>query len=128
MKMKYSVKSILIALHVLCYSCANYSKEQDIPFDQLNDSIRIAASKAEAWISSPETISKHLFPAAATPEGNRSYAVRIDCPGGASCEVTVTDEGPIDDEVYGQKWKATFVQTGRGWQLSKLAHSLKRRF
>ena len=87
----------------------------------------MATTKGEAWTQDPESISKHLFPTATHPEGNGNYSVQLDCSTKSSCDVTVLDEGPIDDEVYGYRWKATFKKIDNCWQLTKLRKSVKRR-
>ena len=125
--MKHSTNLILFVLTLLFCSCSNYTTEQEVVFANLNDSIKIATSKGEAWTQNPESISKHLFPTEAHTEGNRNYSVQVDCLSKISCDVTVIDEGPMDDEVSGQRWKATFKKTTDCWQLTKLTKSLKLR-
>jgi hypothetical protein len=110
---------------MLCCSCSSYKSEQTISFDKLNDSIKAATSNAEAWAQSPASISKHLFPAELHLEGNKNYSIRVDCTSKASCDVTIIDEGRIDDKAYGKRWNAYFKKTQQCWELTKLTKSLK---
>ncbi|MCW5909772.1 MAG: hypothetical protein KIT62_01800 [Cyclobacteriaceae bacterium] len=125
LSLKLSLNLMHFVLIVLCCSCSNYNSEQTIGFDKLNDSIQAATSKAEAWAQSPASISKHLFPAELHLEGNKNYSIRVDCSSEASCDVTVIDEGRIDDKVYGKRWNAYFEKTQQCWQLTKLTKSLR---
>lgn len=125
--MKHPANAMLLLVILLGHACTSYKTERILETDSLNDSIKAATSKGEAWSKSPESISRHLFPAEAHAEGNRNYSIQVDGRSRTTCDVTIVDEGAMDDEVYGQEWKTTFKKTGDCWQLTKLIKSLKRR-
>ena len=123
--MKHFTNLILIVFVALVCSCSNYRTEEAVGFDHLNDSIKVATLRDEAWARSPESISRHLFPVEIKAGENKDYSIKIDCSSNVSCNVTIIDAGRTNDKAYGQRWNANFEKTGQYWQLTRLTKSVK---
>lgn len=94
---------------------------------ELNQEIAASRIKREGWVTSPEDIARHLFPAVSHDSGPQRYEVTKTATSDGTCSVTVLEEGPIDDEVLGERRTIEFQKTTGKWDITSYRYAAKRR-
>ena len=121
--------AILIFVTAMLLSCRNY-QERPTSADEikeLNKRIEVAHLENADWTNSPESIARNLFPAVSHDSGPKRYEVTKKSISKSTCIVTVLEEGPIDDEVIGERRTLELQAfTGR-WKITDYHYSVKRR-
>jgi hypothetical protein len=117
----------LIAL--LLSSCDGYQQSPHVSTDyltSLNDTVSYGQKNGAVWVNSPEEIAKHFFPPLSHDGGSKMYKINKKVNSSTECKVTI-QEGPIDDEVLGERHTLYFRQTDGLWMIIDLKNEIKRR-
>ena len=93
----------------------------------LNNQVDAARLNNDKWTNSPEDIARHLFPAVSHDSGPKRYQVTNKSNSNETCMVTVLEEGPIDDEVLGERRTIELRLTGGKWTIVNYQYAAKRR-
>jgi len=70
----------------------------------LNDSVSNGQKNGAIWANSPEEITRHFSPPVSHDGASKRYEVNKKTNSSAGSSVTATEEGPIDDEVLGERY------------------------
>lgn len=120
---------ILLSFAVILLACDGY---QDSPpsasaVQDLNNELKAGWRNNDKWANSPEDIARHLFPAVSHDSGPKRYEVTKTATSNETCLVTVLEEGPIDDEVLGERRKIGFQKIAGKWKITSYQFAAKRR-
>lgn len=72
----------------------------------------------ESWTATPRQITEHLIGPPEKEAGPVTYQ-QLDHPNG-TVTLTVTEEGVLDDEIYGQRRVFTFILKDRRWTVQQV--------
>lgn len=100
---------------------AGFRDENPTPYNQ---QIERGRREQQAWTATPRQITLHLF----EPESDEvNYLFTFEQSGQAngSRTVTLTQEGLLDDEVYGERRLFTFVEEQGGWVVKQVKVGFK---
>src|SRR5450755_5063237 len=98
-------------------------KEEDI--SSYNHQINAGRIKQEPWTETPISILNKLLPPVYRSEGNGYYKIEIQKNSIDSFTVIVTQEGLLDDSVYGEKRLISFVQNNGVWIIKRVRVGFK---
>ena len=122
-------KILLFALvSIVLLSCHSY---KDSPVSEayvatLNEKISVQQKNGATWTKSPEDIVRRFFPPLSKGGGSTKYEInKTESSGG--CKVSVMEEGPIDDEILGEKRTFHFENREGVWTITSMDHEIKRR-
>lgn len=121
---------VLIALiSGFLFSCDGYEKSPlSVDYlSSLNDSVSNGQKNGAIWANSPEEIARHFFPPVPLEGASELYEVNKKTNSSTDCSVTVIEEGPIDDEVLGERHTLYFRQMDGLWTIIDLKQEVKRR-
>lgn len=110
-------------------SCDGYhdSHRSVSAVQDLNNQVNAARLTNDKWTNSPENIAHHLFPSISHDSGPKRYEVTKKSNSNDRCLVTVLEEGPIDDEILGERHTNEFQLTGGKWNIVSYQYAVKRR-
>ena len=120
---------IAYSLFLIFFSSCNPSddidsfKDEDI--SSYNQQIEVGRMKQESWTETPISILNKLLPPVYRSEGNGYYKIEIQKNSIDSFMVTVTQEGLLDDSVFGEKRLISFVQNNGAWIIKRVRVGFK---
>ena len=112
---------------LLLFSCNPYENApvSENYIQTLNEQITVQQSKGASWTNSPDDIARELFPPV-LHEGSRQYGIsKSESQGGY--RVSVTEEGPINDQIEGERRTLYFEESDGVWKITSLEYEVKRR-
>lgn len=124
MKQKISLFIILLLLSS-CGSQDDFSSFIPEDIDKYNNQIFSAIEIKEAWATTPYLIVGKLFGPQYLTEGNAGFALEQDEISNEHVKVIVTQEGLLDDSVYGEKRIIEFKYKSNIWTIDKIKLGFK---
>ncbi len=119
-----------VVISFFLFSCNSYQqlsvKAEYI--SSLNKAIVDGQRNAANWVNSPEDIARHCFPPVSGDGGPKRYEVNKKVESATECIVTLLEEGSIDDEVLGERYKLDFKAYEGHWIITGLKMETKRRW
>ncbi|WP_426061044.1 hypothetical protein [Hymenobacter sp. B1770] len=95
---------------------AGFRDENPTPYNQ---KIERGQRQRQAWTATPRQIIQHLFEPE-SDEGGDLFTFQQTRHVNGSRTVTITEEGLLDDEVYGERRVLTFVVKQGGWVVKQV--------
>ena len=125
-----SLLLLLISSSIVLFSCQGY---QESSVDNgyilsLTDSLSHGQRDGEQWAILPENIARHFFPPISHDGGPKLYQIKKQTISSTQCRVTVTEEGPIDDEMRGQRHTIYFQSLNGSLKIVDINVAFKRRY
>ena len=123
------INMLIVLTSLLLFSCDGY-QQSPVSVDylsSLNDTVSNGQKNGATWPNAPEEIARHLFPPVSLDSGSTLYEVNKKTNSSTDCKVTVTEEGPIDDEVLGERHILYFRNMNGIWKIIDLKKQIKRR-
>jgi hypothetical protein len=105
-----------------------YEPPKQVDPKEFNEKIENGVQAKAEWVKTPQSIVKELLPKTAFPQGNTSYTVEEKRLSANTRKFTITEEGPFDDEVKGEKTIIDFKSINDKWVITEMSRSLKRRY
>ena len=92
-----------------------------------NQELMDARKNGAAWANTPEDIARYQFPPVSHDSGPKLYKISKKDDSSEACTVTITEEGPIDDEVTGIRHTLYFNKSHGLWLVRDMKYEVKRR-
>jgi hypothetical protein len=122
-------KIFAIALvSLVLFSCHSYkdSPVSEAYVSTLNEKISVQQKNGATWTKSPEDIVRQFFPPLSKGGGSTRYEINK-AESSAGCKVSVMEEGPINDEVLGERRTFHFENREGVWTITDMKYEIKRR-
>lgn len=125
---KVNVVIFYISLFVVAACKNGYESAQEVNPTALNNKIASGIQQKAAWVETPESIVQELFPRSVHEEGNAYYMLEDKLLPDATRRITITEEGPLDDEVNGERTIINFQFMNGRWEITKMTYAARRRY
>ncbi|MFD3002980.1 hypothetical protein ACFS7Z_21625 [Pontibacter toksunensis] len=126
--MKHRTDLLLISLLLVIYSCRSgndYGSFIPENKDKYNSQISSATDSNEAWSTTPYLIVGKLFGPAYHTEGNLGFTLEQTEISDEHISIIVTQEGLLDDSVYGEKRIIEFKYKANRWTIGSIKLGFK---